>query len=116
MRPQLSTEAALLDSGAGIGYNPNPVGGRGEMKRFVIAVLFLAFDLSPLCLAKEPYKIGAVFSITGEFSSLGVPERNTVKMIEEQINAEGGINGHPSRSSSTTTRGMRPSVGPMFRG
>jgi len=26
---------------------------------------------------------------------LGEPERNTVKMIEEEINALGGINGHP---------------------
>lgn len=44
---------------------------------------------------KEPYKIGAVFAITGGASWLGEPERNTVKMIEEEINATGGINGHP---------------------
>ena len=35
------------------------------------------------------------FSITGPASWLGEPERNTVKMIEEQINKQGGINGHP---------------------
>ncbi len=46
---------------------------------------------------KEPevYKIGAIFDITGPASSLGVPERNTAMMLEEQINARGGINGHP---------------------
>lgn len=43
----------------------------------------------------EVYKIGAIFDITGPASSLGVPERDTAKMLEEQINAAGGINGHP---------------------
>ncbi len=32
---------------------------------------------------KEPYKVGAVFAITGGASWLGEPERNTVRMIEE---------------------------------
>ncbi len=44
---------------------------------------------------KEPYKVGAVFAITGPASWLGEPERNTVQMIAEQVNREGGINGHP---------------------
>ncbi len=44
---------------------------------------------------KEPYKVGALFAITGGASWLGEPERNTVRMIEEQINMGGGINGHP---------------------
>jgi len=44
---------------------------------------------------KEPYKVGAIFAITGPAAWLGTPERNTVKMIEEQINMSGGINGHP---------------------
>jgi branched-chain amino acid transport system substrate-binding protein len=43
---------------------------------------------------KEAFKIGAVFATTGGASSLGVPEKNTVEMMEEQINAMGGINGH----------------------
>ena len=44
---------------------------------------------------KEPYKIGAVFSITGVGSFLGDPEKKTVEMIVEQINGQGGIDGHP---------------------
>ena len=44
---------------------------------------------------KEAYKIGAVLSISGPASSLGIPEDNTAKMMEDQINAAGGINGHP---------------------
>lgn len=41
----------------------------------------------------EPYKIGAIFSITGPGSSLGIPERDTALMLEAQINARGGVNG-----------------------
>jgi branched-chain amino acid transport system substrate-binding protein len=43
----------------------------------------------------EPYKIGAIFSITGDASSLGMPERDTAQMLEQQINATGGIKGRP---------------------
>lgn len=43
---------------------------------------------------KEPYKIGAIFDISGKSSSLGIPERDTVKMIVDEINNQGGINGH----------------------
>jgi branched-chain amino acid transport system substrate-binding protein len=45
--------------------------------------------------AKTPYKVGAVFSVTGRASFLGEPEKKTAVMIEEQINKSGGINGHP---------------------
>ncbi len=47
------------------------------------------------CEAKEPYKVGAVFSITGGGSFLGDPEKKTVEMIRDEINRAGGINGHP---------------------
>ena len=43
---------------------------------------------------KEPYKVGAVFSVTGRASFLGEPEKKTVEMIEEAVNNAGGINGH----------------------
>jgi branched-chain amino acid transport system substrate-binding protein len=45
--------------------------------------------------APEPYKIGAVFSITGVGSFLGEPEKKTAEMIRDEINKQGGINGHP---------------------
>ncbi|MCD6232485.1 ABC transporter substrate-binding protein [Candidatus Aerophobetes bacterium] len=57
----------------------------------VLASQILAGEDKPL----KPYKVGAIFAITGAASWLGEPERNTVKMIEEEINALGGINGHP---------------------
>jgi len=40
-----------------------------------------------------PLKIGAVLAISGFNSPLGAPERDTLKLLEEQINAKGGING-----------------------
>jgi branched-chain amino acid transport system substrate-binding protein len=45
-------------------------------------------------VAATPYKIGAIFSVTGANSPLGTPEKQTVEMMVEQINAKGGINGH----------------------
>lgn len=44
---------------------------------------------------KEPFVVGAVFGVTGAFSLLGEPERNTAKMVEEWVNAAGGIQGRP---------------------
>ena len=44
---------------------------------------------------EETYKVGAVFSTTGPASNLGVPEKQTVEMMVEQINDAGGINGRP---------------------
>jgi len=43
----------------------------------------------------EPYVVGGIFSITGPASYLGEPERNTMEMLAESINAAGGIKGHP---------------------
>jgi branched-chain amino acid transport system substrate-binding protein len=43
----------------------------------------------------EPYKVGAVFAVTGFNSPLGTPEKQTVELLVDQINARGGINGHP---------------------
>jgi branched-chain amino acid transport system substrate-binding protein len=43
----------------------------------------------------EPYVVGGIFSISGPASYLGEPERNSLQMVAEAINAKGGINGHP---------------------
>ena len=42
-----------------------------------------------------PIKIGAVLDITGAGASLGVPERQTLELLSEQLEAEGGIDGRP---------------------
>lgn len=43
------------------------------------------------------YVIGAIFSVTGKAAALGDPEKKTVEMLAEQLNADGGINGVPVR-------------------
>jgi branched-chain amino acid transport system substrate-binding protein len=65
-----------------------------------LAVLLLAVTLvCSGCAKKEepkaPYKIGGIFAITGPASFLGEPERNSMELLAEQINARGGVNGHP---------------------
>ncbi len=40
-----------------------------------------------------PIKIGAILDVTGAGASLGVPERQTLELLAEQLEAEGGING-----------------------
>jgi branched-chain amino acid transport system substrate-binding protein len=64
------------------------------MHRLLALALTLALALlAPDAFAQEPYKIGAIFSITGPGSSLGIPERDTALMLEADINAKGGVKG-----------------------
>lgn len=68
------------------------------MKKVILIVLAACISLCLLSMpsyAKQPYKIGAIFAVTGAASFLGEPAKNTVIMLQEQINKAGGINGHP---------------------
>ncbi len=69
----------------------------------IVAVVIVLLLVGPLSVwnwvptLKKPlvtYKVGALLSVTGPAAWLGTPERNTVRMIEEEINEAGGINGH----------------------
>lgn len=63
---------------------------------WIALVLIVSLALVFSCAKeKEPYKVGAVFSVTGRTSFLGEPEKKTAEMIAEAINKVGGINGHP---------------------
>ena len=45
---------------------------------------------------KEPYKIGAVLSLTGTYAGLGEPEKNTLSRWRSRASTTaGGVNGHP---------------------
>ena len=62
---------------------------------WIVLTLIISLALPFSCTKeKEPYKVGAVFSVTGRASFLGEPEKKTVDMIAEAINKVGGINGH----------------------
>ena len=62
-----------------------------------LSLLALAWGAAPAA-AQEPYKVGAIFSITGPGSSLGIPERDTALMLEAEINARGGVRGPDGRA------------------
>jgi branched-chain amino acid transport system substrate-binding protein len=61
----------------------------------VVALVAVSANCSSTEEEVVTYKVGALFSTTGGASNLGVPEENTVKMVVDQINDAGGINGHP---------------------
>jgi branched-chain amino acid transport system substrate-binding protein len=65
------------------------------MKRsFVTCSLFLLTMVwAATCIAGQPIKIGALFSVTGPPSFLGEPERNAAQMVADSINRSGGIKG-----------------------
>ena len=71
------------------------------MKKIALALVLVLAALLLLAAGcgkgskSEPYVIGGIFSITGPASYLGEPERNSLEMVAEEINAKGGINGHP---------------------
>jgi len=59
----------------------------------LVSVCFLTVNSA---LAKsKPYKIGAIFDISGPASALGIPEKRSAEMVVEKVNKDGGINGRP---------------------
>lgn len=66
------------------------------IQKAILTVVFCAIFLVQPCFGqKEPYNVGALFSLTGAVSSLGTAERNAADLVVERINRSGGINGHP---------------------
>ena len=45
--------------------------------------------------AADPYVIGAILSESGPGSTLGRPEADSMQMAVDEINQNGGVNGHP---------------------
>ena len=62
---------------------------------WILGILLATLLSGGVARAEEPIRIGAIFSVTGPASFLGEPERNTVKMLEEDINQSGGVLGRP---------------------
>ncbi|MBF0203269.1 MAG: ABC transporter substrate-binding protein [Desulfamplus sp.] len=57
-------------------------------------MLVLSSVMTQSVLAESVYKIGGIFAVTGPASFLGDPEKKSMEMMVEQINAAGGIDGH----------------------
>jgi branched-chain amino acid transport system substrate-binding protein len=63
------------------------------MRRWITIVAALAVGLAAHGTAAAQVKIGAVLSVTGPASFLGDPEKKTLEIYVEDINAKGGVNG-----------------------
>ena len=59
----------------------------------VVAVSLAVLSAWTFAQAAEPIRIGGIFSVTGPASFLGEPERNTAKLLEEDVNKSGGLLG-----------------------
>ncbi|AEA34157.1 ABC transporter substrate-binding protein [Hippea maritima] len=73
------------------------------MKRLFVLVASLLL-IATASFATQ-IKIGALVSITGPTSFLGQPEKNTLEMLAEQINKNGGINGNKIKLIVYDTKG-----------
>jgi branched-chain amino acid transport system substrate-binding protein len=78
------------------------------MKRWLLAGLFLALS----ALAQGALKVGVVVSATGPAASLGIPERNTMLLIQEILERTGGVAGRKVQftildDASDTTQAVR---------
>jgi branched-chain amino acid transport system substrate-binding protein len=67
--------------------------------------LFCTLLFASAALAAAPIKIGALFAVTGPAAFLGEPERNSAKMVVDEINAAGGIKGRKLELVSYDTAG-----------
>ncbi len=66
---------------------------RAMQRLAVTAVIGLSAVLGAGLQASAQIKIGAVLSVTGPASFLGDPEKRTLEIYVDEINAKGGVNG-----------------------
>jgi len=66
------------------------------MKKLLLILALVGLVAHPgLAEKKEPIKIGAFFALSGPAAFIGTPTKLVAQMAVDQINKEGGINGHP---------------------
>lgn len=103
------------------------------MKKYVLSLTALAFvAFAAPASAADTIKIGVQGAHSGELASYGVPSLNAVKIVVDDINASGGINGKmveviaqddeckPEKATSAATKlisdGVDVVVGPICSG
>jgi ABC-type branched-subunit amino acid transport system substrate-binding protein len=69
------------------------------LRKIVSGMFFLVFlvasFLTPVFAAPEPYLVGAAISVTGPGSENLAPVKDALDIYFKEVNARGGINGHP---------------------
>lgn len=68
---------------------------KGYIYRFITTITVFVMVIIQGCSNKSPIKVGFIAELTGKQSELGINLRNGVQLATEEINAAGGINGHP---------------------
>ena len=66
--------------------------GMRIIRTFVVVLCACALMAAP-AIAAETIKVGAIIAETGPIAFLGAPEAKTLRMLVDEINAKGGING-----------------------
>lgn len=74
-----------------------------KVTSLVVSAVTLLFSFN--VFAASPIKIGALFAVTGPAAFLGEPERNSAKMVVEEINRAGGVKGRKFELVSYDTSG-----------
>lgn len=64
-----------------------------NFKLMSLATAAVTLLFSATVFAAPPIKIGALFAVTGPAAFLGEPERNSAKMVIDEINKGGGVKG-----------------------
>jgi len=67
-----------------------------------LAFVALLVNLAPAGIAAPsgpPITIGVILSITGPYAPLGEPEKNAIEIAVADVNASGGIHGHPLQAT-----------------
>ncbi|MBU1228601.1 MAG: ABC transporter substrate-binding protein, partial [Proteobacteria bacterium] len=59
----------------------------------VAAIVLALLTIMGCSKESDTIKIGAVLSVTGPASFLGEPEKNTLLMLQDELNAAGGVDG-----------------------
>ena len=67
----------------------------GRIASLAGAGLALAGALDAGAAAQEPIRIGSFLAVTGPAAFLGDPEKKTLELYVDKINAEGGVQGQP---------------------
>ena len=82
---------------------------RKSLPHLMAAAAFLAAAST----AHAEVKVGAILAVTGPASFLGDPEKKTLEMYVDQINAAGGVNGQKIKLTSMTAAAIRTSRRPL---
>lgn len=68
-------------------------GGTRLALLLIMALMVTAVPLAAAPGVGAPYKLGFISSVTGPGASLGTPERDVARIVQERVNAEGGVTG-----------------------